>query len=912
MLPEAPSQDLPGTPAGLPIAGHGVAQASLTSSPGAAAIPLGLDARDGVNADRTGTFSGGEMAELRRLSPAGEPGGSAAAVPGVTGVRPNPFADIPSLYDLYRQVPVRTAPLQRFGLEIFHHGTRDPQQLPMDLPVGPDYIVGPGDALAVDVWGSVSQRLQRVVDRDGRLALPEVGPMLVSGRSLGEVQTAVERVLRTQFRDVSADVSLMRLRTIRVYVVGDVQEPGAYDIGSLSTPLNAFFVAGGPTAAGSLRTLRHYRGDVLVQELDVYDLLLRGTRSDLLRLENGDTVLVPPMGPQVTVDGAVRRPAIYELRGEQTLGGAIAMAGGVLPTAALQRIELQRVEAHRKRTMFSIDLSGAESPEALAAQLDAFQLRDGDEVHIVPIAPATRDAIYLAGHVLRPGRVSYRDGMRVADVVASYADLLPEPAVGYAEIVRLNEPDFRPSVESFDLGAALERPDASPVLQPLDTIRIFSRYDFEEPPHVWVGGEVRSPGSFRSAGQLRVRDALHLAGGLTPDARLDLAQVIRQLPDSTVRVMSIDLDAALAGNPLENLVLEPRDRLLVHANPARVDPATVSLRGQVSNPGRFALATGMRISDLMRMGGGMTRSAFLERADLTRFLSADGREQATESREIDIAAALAGDPGHDLLLRDGDTLAIRQIPGWKDVGASVTLAGEVAHPGTYGIQPGERLSSVLRRAGGFLPTAYPQGAVLLREEVREVQERSRQELIYRLEADASNVHVSLDASARDQAELQQAAIAQRQRVLQSLRQTPVSGRMVITLSTSLGGLEGSSHDIELRDGDQLVIPKPRDFVVITGQVYSSNAVTFSPRRNVRWYLEQAGGATDLADTKAVFVVRANGSVVGGGNALSTRIERGDMIVVPEKPLGQSTFWKNFLSVAQVTTQVALGAAILTR
>src|SRR5690606_3103724 len=140
-----------------------------------------------------------------------------------------------------------------------------------------------------------------------------------------------------------------------------------------------------------------------------------------------------------------------------------------------------------------------------------------DEIQIVAITPATQDTIYLEGHVVRPGRYAYRDGMRLGDLVASYADVLPEPSLRYAEIVRLQEPDFRPSVESFDLGAALERPEASPLLQPLDTVRIFSRYDFEEPPVVSVGGEVWSPGSFRSTGQIRVRDALHLAGGLTPD-----------------------------------------------------------------------------------------------------------------------------------------------------------------------------------------------------------------------------------------------------------------------------------------------------------------------------------------------------------------------------------------------------------
>ena len=175
----------------------------------------------------------------------------------------------------------------------------------MDLPVGPDYVLGPGDGLSIELWGGVSQRLQRTVDREGRVALPEVGSVLVAGRTLGDVQNLVQATLRTQFRELQADVSLARLRTVRVYVVGDVQNPGAYDVSSLSTPLNALYVAGGPTSRGSLRLLKHYRGNDLVQEVDIYDLLLHGVKGDIHRLENGDTVMVPPLGPEITIEGMV-------------------------------------------------------------------------------------------------------------------------------------------------------------------------------------------------------------------------------------------------------------------------------------------------------------------------------------------------------------------------------------------------------------------------------------------------------------------------------------------------------------------------------------------------------------------------------------------------------------------------------
>ncbi|HVI79711.1 MAG TPA: polysaccharide biosynthesis/export family protein, partial [Candidatus Acidoferrum sp.] len=235
-------------------------------------------------------------------------------------VRPaNPYSDIPSLYDMYVQAAAWQRPAERFGVDVFRNTSTQPDVIPMDLPVGPDYVVGPGDSLAIDLWGSVSQRMVRLVDRQGRVPLPDTAPLLVSGKSLEEVQLDVQHALRSVFRNVSADVSVSRLRTVRVYVVGEVPEPGAYDISSLSTPLNALLAAGGITPRGSLRALRHFRGKQLIEQVDAYELLLHGVRSDMKRLENGDTLQVPPLGPQVTVDGMVRRPAVYELSSETTL-----------------------------------------------------------------------------------------------------------------------------------------------------------------------------------------------------------------------------------------------------------------------------------------------------------------------------------------------------------------------------------------------------------------------------------------------------------------------------------------------------------------------------------------------------------------------------------------------------------------
>ncbi|HWX92621.1 MAG TPA: SLBB domain-containing protein, partial [Terriglobales bacterium] len=280
-----------------------------------------------------------------------------------------------------------------------------------------------------------------------------------------------------------------------------------------------------------------------------------------------------------------------------------------------------------------------------------------------------------------------------------------------------------------------------------------------------------------------------------------------------------------------------------------------------------------------------------------------------------LAAALAGNEDQNLSLHDGDVLTVPQQAGWNDRSAVVTLRGEVRQPGTYGIRPGERLSSLLERAGGLLPTAYPRATVFERDEVRELQQKSRQELIQRLEQESTVVRTSASTTGSEEAVLQQAAIQQRQRALDALRRNPVSGRLVIHLRADRKGFAGSPDDIELRAGDSLTIPKQPGAVLVIGQVYNANALTYTPGMNAGWYLSRAGGATQLADKGATFIVRADGSVTSGKGGLwsegvlSATMGPGDTIVVPEKPVIGGSRLKNVLSVAQIASSAALVAAV---
>jgi protein involved in polysaccharide export with SLBB domain len=835
--------------------------------------------------------------------------------------QPNPYANVPALYDLYVQAAATNQPTQRFGLNVFQRGAAKTELLPMDLPVGPDYVVGPGDGLAIDLWGGVSQRITRTVDREGRVSLPEAGPLLVSGKTLGDIQDQVQRILRTQFRDVSADVSLLRLRTVRVYVVGEVAAPGAYDISSLSTPLNALFTAGGVTQRGSLRQLEHYRGNQLLEKVDAYDLLLHGVRRNMQRIESGDSLRVPPLGATVTVDGMVRRPATYEIRAEKNLEDVLDLAGGILPAAALRHIEVQRLLAHENRTMFSLDLGEATDTEAVRQQMRQFAVQDGDQIHIFPIAPYNTAAVYVEGHVLRPGRYSYRDGMKLTDVIASYKDLLPEPSGRYAEIIRLKAPDYRPVVESFDLTKALENPAAAPELHPLDTVRIFGRYDFEPAPEIMVTGEVRSPGRYGTSGQQHLRDVLYQAGGVSPDAWLDSAQVFRIQPDGTTKVFSVNLRNALDGNALDNLLVEPRDRVLVHRQPELVEPRSVYVQGDVAHPGRYPLAGNMRASDLVRSAGGLLRSAAAEDGELSHYVAKTSDSSPTPVNvAVNLRAALEGDAEHDVILNSGDVLTVPEKTGWKDVGSSVWLRGEVRHPGTYGIHTGERLSEALERAGGFSADAFPYGAVLTRREVRDLEMKSHQELVQRVKNEQLALK-ALPENTEDQKNLKLTAMAQVQTTLDQLQANAPLGRVVIHVRGDVKEWKNTEADPVLRDGDEFAVPKKANYVMVTGQVFNPTSISYRPGRSAKWYLGQSGGFTQLSNRQAAFVIRADGSVLAAknnsgwfsGDPMNTVLKPGDMIVVPEKaPNVGGRNWPLTMQMAQVAASAAFTAAYLVK
>jgi protein involved in polysaccharide export with SLBB domain len=316
----------------------------------------------------------------------------------------------------------------------------------------------------------------------------------------------------------------------------------------------------------------------------------------------------------------------------------------------------------------------------------------------------------------------------------------------------------------------------------------------------------------------------------------------------------------------------------------------------------------MTVADLIRVGGGLEPSADPQIADLIHYSWANPGKLTGQHQVIAVSAALAGDSEANLRLNNGDVLTVRQLPGWNDLGASITLRGEVKHPGSYGIRPGERLSSVLQRAGGFQTDAYVYGSVLQRVQVRELEAKAQIQMILRVKSMEGNLELAPDGDPQ-QKKAKEMSLQQYQSTVTQLSSEPPVGRVAILISPEINHWKDTSADVEVRAGDTLVVPKRPGFVMVSGQVFNPTAVSYRPGKSARWYLSQSGGPTPLANRKAIFVVRADGSMIGGreslwsGSALSAVLQPGDAVFVPEKAIGGGVQWQAVLLAAQVASSV---------
>jgi len=573
---------------------------------------------------------------------------------GIDGLRP--FG-----YDLFEGVPSTFAPVS-------------------DVPVPAAYVVGPGDVLRVQLFGNRNAEYELPVSRDGMVNVPELGPIRVAGLGFDDVRETLRLRVAEQFIGTRLDVSLGALRSIRIFVLGDVRRPGSYTVSALATMTNALFYSGGVDTRGSLRRVELKRNGQIVQRLDLYELLLNGdTRGDA-RLQPGDVIFVPPAGPRVTVGGEVRRPAIYELLGDTTTAQLLQFAGGLLPRGDTRAARLERLDPSGARVVEELDMSGG--PGRIV------RVRDGDVLRIPSAVQQLEGAVTVQGNVWRPGEYQWRSGLTLTELLPTSRELKPRSDLQYVLVRRESVPNQQIEVFSIDLQAAWSSPDdpqANPPLLPRDTVHLFDR-DVgrahvtsrlvrelrlqtapERPlPVVRVNGRVNEPGEYPLEPGMGLRDLLRAGGGLSDNAYLQEVELVRyRIIDGETRqaeVLRVDLAGILAGR-LPDLALGASDFLNVREISGWREQENIELRGEVMFPGTYPFSPGETLAQVIQRAGGLTPLASARGAVFTRqTLREREREQLdvlAARIESDLAALALSDPGNMEALSIGQTLLLQ-------------------------------------------------------------------------------------------------------------------------------------------------------------------------------------------------------------------------------------------------------------
>ena len=540
------------------------------------------------------------------------------------------------------------------------------------LPVSNDYVIGPGDEIKILMWGRLDATYSLEVDNEGIINLPKIGPLTVAGLTFGELKELIRRKAEA-ITGVNVSISMGRLRTIQVFVLGEVKAPGVYTVSSLATVANALLASGGPTNLGSLRRVQLKRKKKVIKYIDLYNFLLKGDTSSDTRLMPSDVIFIPQVGPMVSVSGNVKRPAIYELKSKKNLKTALKLAGGLTPRAYNQRIQIERAFENRFQVVLDI-------PYEELKQKKAISLQDGDFINVFFILPSPVNAVYLYGNVLRPGQYAYKPGLRVLDILPDPESLDIDTYFNYALVKRYRFEDSKAEIIPFDLGRLIFIKDETHniKLMPLDEVYIFNKHMFEDREYATAVGQVRKPGRY-FIDDMKIKDLILKAGDLADEAYLPKGELIRIDENRIQYTIYFDVSAALADDPKHNLHLQDEDRVIIHSIWEDQWKAFVTIQGEVKNEGEFVLTKDMNLKDLFFKAGSFSRNAYMELGHLYR---TDWRTKEVTIHTFSVEKAMEGDPEHNLSLQDLDNVVVHNIREYVPA-ENVSISGEVQKPGTY-------------------------------------------------------------------------------------------------------------------------------------------------------------------------------------------------------------------------------------
>lgn len=860
-----------------------------------------------------------------------------------------------------------------YGFDLFSRGSFTASQ---GASVPASYVLGPGDEVVVQAYGMVDITERLTIDREGRVLVPKAGPLTLAGVPLGEAERVISAHLAKIYRNFNLTVTMGRVRSAEVFVVGQARNPGKHVVSGLSTLINALFETGGPNANGSLRAVELRRAGKTVATVDVYQFLAKGDNSADAKLQPGDVIFIPPAGPRAAVLGTVNAPAIYELKAEDTLKSVLDLTGGLPVLAAPQKAQLERINPSRDIARYVEDF-------ALDAGGLARKLQAGDVLTVFPISPQISNVVTLQGNVATPMRYAFRKGMKVADLVTGNNFLVPvqywlsvnaggniggldrpEVNLDYATIQRLDLKRLRTVLIPFHLAKAL-RGDAKEnlALEPGDIVRVYG--PAEAGPEAFesvslnaqfIGGTRRFPWRAGTTVRDLIPDAAWLqnevsrwvrATGGAPlegyakqELNFDYA-VIRRLDPVGLRseLFAFNLGKAMAGDAVENLALQPGDRLILYGpNEAGAETLnSITIRGEMlGGERRFIWRPGFAIRDIIpsadwlvsryqywqqRGGKELRNDINWDYGQVIRRLP-DTLQTRTFNFNLG-GAVLQGKAEDNLTLQPGDQITLfttRELPVPQEKRIRlVTLSGEVKVPGVYQVAAGETLREIIQRAGGYTADAYVYGLDFRRESTRVTQQQNLERAVQRIETQTlSNAQSKLqNITSTEQAQAAQASLQADQLRLAALRNLKATGRVAMGLNPERIELPS----IPLEDGDIITVPNRPAFVGVYGAVNNENALIWRPGMTLRDVVNSAG--TNLyADVSESYILRADGTVLGGGQMMglfgfggiiSAKLQPGDTVVVPERAdreTAYTTFIRGAKDITAIFYQFGIGAAAL--
>jgi protein involved in polysaccharide export with SLBB domain len=588
-------------------------------------------------------------------------------------------------------------------------------------------VVGAGDELFVQLFGSQNRSMSLMVNRDGSVSFPELGPISVAGLTFSAAKQSIESRVSRQLIGVRANVSMGETRSIRIFVLGEAKQPGSYTVSGLATMTSALFASGGVKRIGSLRNIQLKRQGRLVRQLDLYDLLIRGDTSDDAKLLPGDVIFIPPAGATASVDGEVQRPAVYELRQGEGVSELVEIAGGLTAEADAGRASLVHLDDNNRRIVVEVDLRSQATGRS--------GVRNGDVLRVSRLRPQLDSGITLEGFVHRPGPVAWRAGLRLSDVISSVDELRPNADQHYLLIRREGETDRRVSVVSADLTAALAArgSEADIALAPRDRITVFDlapgreriiqplmdelrlQSELARPTEiVRVNGKVKVPGEYPLELGMRVQDLLRAGGNLDSAAYGGKAELARYTvtPEGVrqTELIEIDLAALRRGDRAANILLQPFDYLLVKEATDWGVQESVLLKGEVRFPGTYPIRKGETLRQVLERAGGLTTRAFAQGSVFTRRDVKESEQKQldrlSERLKSDLAsmslqAAVANQSGASQALATGQTL-LAQLQSSKAVGRMVidlpgVMAGSTGGPRDPELRDGDELIVPMHR-----------------------------------------------------------------------------------------------------------------------------------------------------------------------------------------------------------------------